>query len=132
MFTSVTKRFFWNIAKTGSFVKIRTCGSYGVFFEHCNIGCSISDFISPLYIGQTFVSLPSDTFFNSFNVSFDKHFSLEDAKRIADEIEKFPNATYKITYHTHLIGFPTKGFTIKPRYLVKIERVGSNDIHTLD
>ena len=107
------KRFFWKISEKRVNVFIKGIGKTGTIFTHNNISCSLSNFITET--GES--DLPSGTVVNSFNLSCDKYPDLD-----IDLLEKYMNENKRvqISMETHMIGSPTKGFTLHPRYLTKI------------
>lgn len=119
---NIHKRNFWKIKELEANVYIRNIGQTGVFFTHNNIGCSLTEFMTNSsstnfsWSGQT-VTLPSDSVANSFNLSLDK-LPTQDREYIVNKMNE--NKPIRVTFETHIIGNPKKGFCLKPHYLKKI------------
>ncbi len=96
--STINKRFFWKTHKFTANVYIRNVGKTGVLFTHDNI------------VNAT------DNVANSFNLSLSKY--NYDKNFFIDKMNK--GVPIMIDVETHVVGRPTKGFTIGPRYLTKI------------
>ena len=110
--STINKRFFWKTHKFTANVYIRNVGKTGVLFTHDNIGCSLTKFV----IGDDNIVNATDNVANSFNLSLSKY--NYDKNFFIDKMNK--GVPIMIDVETHVVGRPTKGFTIGPRYLTKI------------
>lgn len=103
-------RNFWKCSDEDMFVKVRSVGKCGFIFTHDNAVVSMSAFMT------NGGDLTSDVQ-NVFNISLTKH-------NINPELLKEAmktNKTLQIRVQQHLLGFPTKGNTLDPYYIVEIK-----------
>lgn len=106
------KRDFWKISEECMTIKIKSVGQVGYLFNHTNVLCSLNNFGN----NEGNISFSFNASLSKYSISHKLSDAFVDSNNMID-------MQINCVVETHILGLPTKGFIVNPKYIKSIQIV---------